>query len=136
MMQKCGQILSVVGALIVWTQPALAQGAEASDKAVSLDLVLSQSRDLTSAMSLAHQQAASGDYVASAATLERIQLLYSNDDDVRLAHAIMLCHLDDPLGAMAELESMADKAVVERRWDEVKAACGGMERLGSSEVGS
>ena len=110
--------------LLAFPAPAFAQ----EDPTVSLDLEVRESLDVPSATALARRQSASGDFIAAGATLERILLNHADADEARLMHAGILCRLDDPAGAKAELSELAGGPVLDAGWPQLVAACGPIER--------
>ncbi|MEI9926803.1 MAG: tetratricopeptide repeat protein [Sphingomonas sp.] len=88
----------------------------------------SASGEVATGMALAHQQAASGDLVGAASTLDRVLIAHPDADAARLAHAGLLCRLDDTDGARVELAALAGHAVSDAAWAEVTSACGPIAR--------
>ena len=123
-------ILIVACASALATFPAQAQ----NDPAADLDLLAQASTETASGLALAREQAVAGDLVGAVATLERVLLAHPDADEVRLIHASLLCRLDDPAGARAELDQLAGRPVDDRAWTEVTQACGAVPRPVSRET--
>jgi hypothetical protein len=88
-----------------------------------LDSLSRASVDPAAGLALARQQAARGDLFGAVATTERIIALHPESDDALLFHVSLLCRLDDPVGARAEIaEFPAGRAGGD--WSPVVAACG------------
>lgn len=102
-------------------------GAQA-DPTAELDRLAQASADVAPGLALAREQAAAGDLVGAVATLERTLLTHPDADEARLAHAGLLCRLDDRAGAEAELEQLAGRPLGDEAWAEVTAACGPIAR--------
>ena len=116
----------LVGACVAGlaSSPAGAQ----NDPAEELDALAQASTEIAPGLALAREQAAGGDLVGAAATLERTLLIHPDADEARLMHASLLCRLDDPAGAQAELDQLAGRPISDRAWSEVTVACGAVQR--------
>lgn len=123
-------VLIVACASGLATSPARAQ----DDPAADLDLLAQASTETAPGLALAREQSAVGDLIGAVATLERVLLAHPDADEARLMHASLLCRLDDPAGARAELEQLAGRPVSDQGWAEVTAACGAVERPVSREA--
>ena len=110
--------------VLIVTPPALAQ----VDATAALDMQVQESLDPASGTALARRQSASGDLVAAAATLERVLLNHADADDARVMHAGLLCRLDDPAGARAELAELAGRPALDVGWPDIVSACGPIDR--------
>ncbi len=91
----------------------------------ALDALADESRSPGGALTLARRQAAGGDLLEAAATLERGLIAHPEADEVRFAYAALLCRLDDQQAARLELATLAGRQAGGAGWDEVRAACGG-----------
>ena len=87
-----------------------------------LDSLSRATEDPGAGLSLARQQVARGDLIGAVATTERIIALHPESDDALLFHASLLCRLDDPDGARAEIAELP--AGRGGDWGPVVAACG------------
>ena len=105
-------------ALVLWATPVMAQGDPLSE----LDALSLASADPGRGLALARQQGARGDLMGAVATTERIIALHPESDDALLFHASLLCRLDDPLGARAEIAEL--RGARGGDWAPVVAACG------------
>lgn len=103
-----------------WSVPALAQDSEVA----ALDQLSERSSDVTSALALSREQAAAGDLLGAAATLERVLIADENADDARLAYAAILCRLDDRQSAQLELRSLSGQGGSAEARAEMVTACG------------
>lgn len=99
--------------------PACAQ----VDPLAELDSLSRASADPAAGMALARQQASRGDLVGAVATTERIIALHPDSDDALLFHVSLLCRLDDPAGARAEIAELP-AGRTGGDWSPVVAACG------------
>lgn len=99
--------------------PACAQG----DPLAELDRLAETSVDPAAGLGLARQQVARGDLVGAVATTERIIAMHAESDDALLFHASLLCRLDDPEGARAEIAELPPGRTG-GDWSPVVAACG------------
>lgn len=113
-------LLAIVPAALGWSVPALAQDSEVA----VLDQLIERSTSVSSAMELAREQAAGGDFLGAAATLERVLIADENADEARLAYATILCRLDDRQSAELELQTLSGHGGSQAGRDEVAAACG------------
>lgn len=93
------------------------------DPLVELDSLSQASADSAAGLVLARQQVARGDLVGAVATTERIIALHPESDDALLFHVSLLCRLDDPAGARAELAELP-AGRTGGDWSPVVAACG------------
>lgn len=91
------------------------------DPLEELDTLSRTSADPSAGLALARDQVARGDLIGAVATTERIIALHPESDDALLFHASLLCRLDDPDGARAELAELHGRA---GDWAPVVAACG------------
>lgn len=99
--------------------PALAQDDAA------LDALLDGSETPEAALALARKQAAEGDMLGAAGTLERALLMHSrNVADVRLYYATLLCKLGDRQTALSEISRAGRVDPTGAAWAETRAACG------------
>lgn len=103
--------------------PAHAQ----DDPAAELDPLAQATAQVAPGLALAREQTAAGDLIGAAATLERILLAHPDADEARLMHAGLLCRLDDPAGARAEIDQFAGRPVSDRARADLVAACGAIE---------
>jgi len=76
------------------------------------------------ALALARSQAAEGDLLGAAATLERALLYHPKAQRVRLYYVSLLCRLGDTQTARYELAKTGGRRVDGDAWAEVTAACG------------
>ncbi len=106
--------------------PARAQ----TDAASELDPLAEASQSIGSGMALARLQLEAGELIAALATVERVLIVHPEADEARLAHAGLLCRVDDPAGARSELDQFAGRPIPDRSWAEIVAACGAMARPG------
>ena len=83
---------------------------------------------------LARQQAAGNDMPGAVATLERVLIGHPDAIVPRLLYANLLCRLDDPKGAAAELALLGSESVADEDWAEVTQSCGEMPRPGTGEA--
>ncbi|MEG3146901.1 hypothetical protein U1839_19800 [Sphingomonas sp. RT2P30] len=93
------------------------------DPLAELDSLSQASVDPAAGLVLARQQVARGDLVGAVATTERIIALHPESDDALLFHVSLLCRLDDPAGARAELAELP-AGRMRGDWSPVVAACG------------
>jgi len=105
--------------LVLATTPIAAQ----TDPLRDLDSLAQTTADPGAGMALARQQVARGDLIGAVATTERILALHPESDDALLFHASLLCRLDDPEGARAELAELRGVRI-DGDWAPVIAACG------------
>ncbi|CAN5313555.1 hypothetical protein BH10PSE14_BH10PSE14_28290 [soil metagenome] len=106
-------------ALAGCASPASAQ----IDPLAELDSLSRGSVDPAAGLALARQQVARGDLVGAVATTERIIAQHPESDDALLFHASLLCRLDDPAGARAEIAELP-AGHTGGDWSPVVAACG------------
>ena len=92
------------------------------DPLSELDSLSLASADPGRGLALARQQVARGDFIGAVATTERIIALHPDSDDALLVHASLLCRLDDPDGARAEIAEL--RGARGGDWAPVVAACG------------
>ncbi|MES2044034.1 MAG: hypothetical protein V4475_09140 [Pseudomonadota bacterium] len=105
--------------LILSATPAVAQ----IDPLDELDSLSRATADPRTGLALARQQVTRGDLTGAVATTERIIALHPESDDALLFHASLLCRLDDPEGARAEIAELpAGRGGGD--WGPVVAACG------------
>jgi Flp pilus assembly protein TadD len=109
-----------------WSMPANAQ----ADSTAELDALVAASSDPVSGIALARTQIGGGELTGALATLERVLMRNPESDDALLLHASLLCRLDDPAGARAEIAEIGAIPVRDRSWAEVTAACGPVPRPG------
>jgi hypothetical protein len=102
-----------------------APGAAQAQDAAALDALVDGAETPTGAVTLARQQAESGDLTGAASTLERALLRNQNAHDLRLFYAGLLCQLDDPQGARVEVSKLDKQTISDSDWDATNAACGG-----------
>lgn len=125
MRERSGRFLGSAGLLVCavtgigWSIPALAQDSEIA----ALDRLSERSSSAESAIELAREQAAAGDLLGAAATLERVLIADEDADDARLAYAAILCRLDDRQSAQLELQAVRGRGGQAAR-DEAAKACG------------
>lgn len=113
-------ISGCVAASFFWSVSAIAQDSEVA----ALDNLVERSSSIDSAIGLAREQAATGDLLGAAATLERILIANENADEARLAYAALLCRLDDRQSARLELRALSGEGGSQAARDEVAKACG------------
>ncbi|MES2441300.1 MAG: hypothetical protein V4574_00600 [Pseudomonadota bacterium] len=113
--------------------PALAQDVSEAE----IDALIDGSSTPEAALALARSQAADGDLMGAAATLERALLANAGPATapVRLYYAAILCRLGDAQTARAELARVDGRAVTDAAWDETRAACGDVERPAAGRSG-
>lgn len=104
--------------LVLSAMPVMAQTGPIDE----LDSLSRATEDPGAGLSLARQQVARGDLIGAVATTERIIALHPESDDALLFHASLLCRLDDPDGARAEIAELP--AGRGGDWGPVVAACG------------
>ena len=112
--------LTYAAASFGWSVPALAQDSEVA----VLDQLVERSSSASSAIDLAREQAAAGNLLGAAATLERILIADENADEARLTYAALLCRLDDRQSAQLELRALSGQGGSQAARDEVAKACG------------
>jgi len=111
--------------LVLLATPVMAQ----IDPLDELDSLAGASVDPGPGLVFARQQVVRGDLIGAVATTERIIALHPESDDALLFHASLLCRLDDPEGARAEIAELP--AGRGGDWGPVVAACGpGIRRRG------
>jgi hypothetical protein len=120
-LQRVSMLASAcVVASLGWSVPAFAQDSEAA----ALDQLVERSSSASSAVELSREQAAGGDLLGAAATLERALIADENADDARLAYAALLCRLDDRQSSELELQALNAGGGNQAARDEVEKACG------------
>ncbi len=77
--------------------------------AIEFEQVFQNPGDTDLQLAYARQQAAAGDYLSAAGSLEAMLFAQPNWDSARLFYAILMYELDDQLGAMREF------AILEKR---------------------
>lgn len=71
-----------------------------------LDALSDQTADEMSGIETARQQTTRGELLEALATLERVLALYPESDEARFNHAMLLCWVDDPQGALVEFDRL------------------------------
>lgn len=106
--------------------PACAQ----DDPAARLDALSDATVQVEPGTALARQQIAAGDLTGATSTLERVLMAQPAAVRVLLLHASLLCRLDDPQGARAEIAELRGHPIPDDAWHEVTSACGAVARPG------
>ena len=96
--------------------------------------LISASLAVDTGLALARRQAAESDLLGAVATIERVLIGHPDAIAPRLLYAGLLCRLDDPKGASAELAMLGSEAVTDDDWAEVTRSCGAMTRPGTGEA--
>ena len=86
--------------LLAASVPASAQTIE------DLDALSDQTDDEQTGIALAQEQIARGELLIALATLERVLTRYPKSSEARFNHALLLCWVDDPQGALVEFERL------------------------------
>ncbi|MCZ8370010.1 MAG: tetratricopeptide repeat protein [Porphyrobacter sp.] len=129
MYRSCNRmVLAISVAGLALYAPAAA--AQDSDADAALDALSAAAERPETALATASQQEAEGDLLGAASTLERALIENPQADDVRLAYAGLLCRLDDPEAARAELSALRSRPASGDAWQKMIAVCG--EDLGKS----
>jgi thioredoxin-like negative regulator of GroEL len=103
---------------------ALASCPVRAETPEQLDQIVDAMPDAASGLALANQQAARGDVLEAIATLERLLARDPKAQDARLAHAVMLCRIDDRPGGAVALTKLKKKKHSKADWAAALSACG------------
>lgn len=109
---------------------APAAAAQDTDADAALDALSAAAERPETALATAAEQEAEGDLLGAASTLERALIQSPQANDVRLAYAGLLCRLDDPEAARAELIALRSRPTSGDAWQKMIEVCG--EDLGKS----
>lgn len=91
---------------------ALAFGALAASLSLSaqtladLDALSDQTATEASGIEIARQQTGRGELLEALATLERVLAQFPKSDEARFNHAMLLCWVGDPQGALVEFDRL------------------------------
>ncbi len=129
--RKGGRPVVLVAAVLVGmcaTGGAIAQ--ESRDPAASIDALIDASTTPEGAIAAARAQAADGDLLGAAATLERVLSATPGlrADDLRLYYATVLCRLDDRRRAAYQFANVVHAGAA--GWAEAREACGDIAQAG------
>jgi Flp pilus assembly protein TadD len=104
---------------------ALACGAGplAAATPAELDALVKATAQPATGIALARRQRGSGDMLDALATLERVIINSPQSNEARLLHAALLCRLDDHRGANVEFDTLRERQIPDRLWEEADAAC-------------
>lgn len=92
-----------VGFLAVASMPATSQTLE------QLDVLSNQTADEQTGIELARRQTEDGAFLEAIATIERVLTSFPRSAEARFQHAMLLCRLGDPQGALIEFGRLKDK---------------------------
>ncbi len=95
------------------------QAAEYNGPRITFDQVYAQPDNQELNLNYARQQAADGDYIAAAGTLERLLFAQPDWDSARLYYALVLHKLDDVQGAEQQLKLLDDRPLTAPQREQV-----------------
>lgn len=110
-----------------------AQADEYNGPRITFDQIYAEPDNQELNLNYARQQAADGDYIAAAGTLERLLFAQPDWDSARLYYALVLHKLDDVMGAEQQLKLLDDRPLSDTQREQVALYRG---ELGSTRSAS
>lgn len=89
--------------LVMISMPTSAQTLE------QLDALSDQTADEQNGIELARKQTERGELLEALATIERVLTRFPGSAEARLNHAMLLCRIGDPQGALIEFDRLKEK---------------------------
>lgn len=111
------RVALAVGLIAGLPQVASAQSLE------DLDRLVAASVKPADGLALARSQSAAGAWLDALATLERVLAVDPKHKQVRLAHAEILCRIDDLEGASVEFARLKSRDYKKSEWSAANAPC-------------
>lgn len=102
-------------------------GALQADTPEELDALVVASQNPDTGLALAQQQEARGELLEALSTVERVLFFDPKNRDAKLAHAVLLCRVDDLNGAAVEIAQLNQKKYDKDAWAAAMATCGAKE---------
>ncbi len=103
--------------LIIASMPAASQTLN------QLDVLSDQSADEQTGIELARTQTERGELLEALATIERVLTMFPASAEARFNHAMLLCWIGDPQGALVEFDRLKDKHYPPRMLKQAIANC-------------
>ena len=111
---SCRLALAIAMVISTFTVSA-ANTSEYNGPEITFEQIYANPDDQDLNLNFARQQAARGDYLTAAASLERMLYTSPNWDSARLFYALCLYHLDDLEAAMWELNVLETRPLLEEQ---------------------
>ena len=89
-----------------------------------LDALAQRSADEQTGIALAREQGERGEFLEALATLERVLAVHPKSREARLAHAILLCRVDDLRGGQVEIAKLKESHYSAEAFTNARATCG------------
>ncbi|MHA7820028.1 MAG: hypothetical protein ACX930_10315 [Erythrobacter sp.] len=103
---------------------ALVAGAPLMSQTLEqLDAIADRSADEQSGIAAAREQIVRGELLQALATLERVLTQFPRSAEARFNHALLLCWIDDPQGAVVEFERLDEDDYAEGALEQAVANC-------------
>ncbi len=102
---------------------AVAGTPAASQTFAQLDALSDQTTDEKAGIELARQQTERGELLEALATIERVLTLFPRSAEARFNHAMLLCRIGDPQGAMIEFGRLKHKDYPPQTLQQAAANC-------------
>jgi tetratricopeptide (TPR) repeat protein len=80
-----------------------------SQTLVQLDALSDETADEKTGIALASKQTERGELLEALATIERVLARFPGSAEARFNHAMLLCSIGDPQGALIEFDRLKDK---------------------------
>lgn len=103
--------------LILVSTPAFSQTLE------QLDALSDETADEQTGIALALKQTERGELLEALATIERVLTLFPGSAEARFNHAMLLCRIGDPQGALIEFDRLKDKEYPPQQVKQAIANC-------------
>ncbi|MEE4155019.1 MAG: tetratricopeptide repeat protein [Erythrobacter sp.] len=101
----------------------LAAAPLAAQSLGELDAIADASASEEGGIALSLEQTERGDLLGALATLERVLALFPKSAEARFNHAMLLCWLDDPQGALAEFQRLEEDDYAPGALEQARANC-------------
>ena len=113
--RKSKHLALAIAAVISTFSVSAANTSEYNGPAITFDQIYANPDDQDLNLNYARQQAALGDYLTAAASLERMLYTSPNWDSARLFYALCLYHLDDLEASKRELNILETRPLLEEQ---------------------
>ena len=121
-------------AISMGTLTVVAQAEDYSGPRISFEQIYAQPDNQELNLNYARQQAADGDYIASAGTLERLLFAQPDWDSARLYYALVLYRLDDVQGAEQQLRLLDSRPLSTEQRQQIALYRGELGQAKTSSV--